>query len=445
MWRDPKYDRHPLVIRRETFGTLLYSASHAAYFLATEAPLVDDLENLLDSPPHVSTRLSALEAVLVSMGLLNGVEEYRSHQHSGPLGPLDVYFDFTNRCNLRCPGCYNLPHLGKTTMSRSDVLRVLSDTHALGCRRLHLAGGEPTVDPDGLIHYLSTAWSLNLVTSVTTNGTLISRELAAEVLPLVRSLTVSIDRADEESNALIRAPGALDKSLAAVSMMMDLRDTLRLETRICIKATCDVHMPLDKMHELAAFAAHLGIDELKFSCPERSEHHEKGHYGRIASRYYKMAQHMKEVAAQWAPQVRISPVNNPAVSSCAVGLPGMKGCIGGNELIAIHADGDITPCLMYRHVLGNVHKTRLSDYWKSSSIEAYRASMSSPKCTDCSVYEQCRGGCQVRKAVEGRQLSERDPLCPIDNGQQLLAHDLTVCGGTPGFGGLRRISVLHSL
>lgn len=47
----------------------------------------------------------------------------------------------------------------------------------------------------------------------------------------------------------------------------------------------------------------------------------------------------------------------------------MRGCIGGQELLAINGDGRIMPCLMNHYVLGNYYDIgTLIEFWDSSEV-----------------------------------------------------------------------------
>jgi MoaA/NifB/PqqE/SkfB family radical SAM enzyme len=65
--------------------------------------------------------------------------------------PVDfLWLELTNRCNLQCIHCYadSGPQAGKGTLSTADYTRLMTESFALGCRRVQFIGGEPTLYRD---------------------------------------------------------------------------------------------------------------------------------------------------------------------------------------------------------------------------------------------------------------------------------------------------------
>ena len=60
-----------------------------------------------------------------------------------------LWLELTNRCNLQCTHCYSQssPHSGDAdVLSEADYLRLMKESHALGCRQIQFIGGEPTLN-----------------------------------------------------------------------------------------------------------------------------------------------------------------------------------------------------------------------------------------------------------------------------------------------------------
>jgi len=67
--------------------------------------------------------------------------------HGDPPRLLDLTVQLTDRCNLACPTC-NRTSFTDGDMPLERVLALVTEAATLGCRNLHLTGGEPTVHPD---------------------------------------------------------------------------------------------------------------------------------------------------------------------------------------------------------------------------------------------------------------------------------------------------------
>jgi MoaA/NifB/PqqE/SkfB family radical SAM enzyme len=127
----------------------------------------------------------------------------------------------TTRCNLRCHHCYS-----SSGPQSKDVLPValleaaLQHSARLGYNAVGISGGEPLLY-DELDTLLGAARAAGLVTTVTTNGTLLDDGRVRDLAPLVDFFAVSID-GDTESHNRVRA------SRRAYQAMREGLDVLRM-------------------------------------------------------------------------------------------------------------------------------------------------------------------------------------------------------------------------
>lgn len=114
----------------------------------------------------------------------------------------------SRRCNLACAHCYSAsgPHV-EESLPKPLLLAAIRDAASLGYRQLAVSGGEPLLSPD-LPAILRRARSLELVTSVTTNGLLLGQRRWERVAEFVDVLAISIDGTEEEHDALRGRVGA---------------------------------------------------------------------------------------------------------------------------------------------------------------------------------------------------------------------------------------------
>lgn len=88
------------------------------------------------------------------------------------------WINLTTACNMRCGGCYaeDVMHgeaARRTTssmMSSHDVFRLMTQTKEMGCRRIILIGGEPTLHPSFAAAYAYGKHQLGLEVRFVTNG-----------------------------------------------------------------------------------------------------------------------------------------------------------------------------------------------------------------------------------------------------------------------------------
>ena len=114
-------------------------------------------------------------------------------EQAEPFRPLMVKIKLTWRCNLACEMCDYWRQDLPTPLTTDLVTRTLDELAALGCRKVHFSGGEPTLRPD-LPDLIAHARRLKLRVTLTTNGTLLTRDLARRLVKAgLNSVCVSID------------------------------------------------------------------------------------------------------------------------------------------------------------------------------------------------------------------------------------------------------------
>lgn len=122
--------------------------------------------------------------------------------------PRTCIWEITRRCNLRCIHCEN--ECGPPSareLSAEQIRAVARDLLRLGCRAVHVTGGEPLLHPhwDDLCRDLA---RLGLRTALITNGTLLDDERLARALDAgVAVLGISIDGLQATHDSIRVRPG----------------------------------------------------------------------------------------------------------------------------------------------------------------------------------------------------------------------------------------------
>ncbi|MEU9986950.1 radical SAM protein [Streptomyces sp. NPDC048045] len=429
-----------VVVRHEFCGPLLWSNRRHAFFLPRESS-----ENSLVTRAIERKRAgqdwddgslpASLADDLRDLGLGGRIREIRSPYQNRLSGPLEIYFDYTWLCNLarhKCGQdsfCYAAEFLGPTTMREQRVRELMAELAQWGVMRVHLAGGEPTINKRALANYLDSAGEQGLYTSMATNGLLIDDETLDIILRnKLKSVSFSIDGASEETFAAVRGPGLFDKVVAALRYTVRRKRETGSDMRVCVKPTYTPSTPYSELEALVELGIDAGADVVKFANPERCLHHEQGFYSQQVDEYYAAIEFIGQLQKAYGSQISITNVSNPMAGCGDIGIPGLSGCIGGQELIALNPDGSVTPCLMHPRKLGNIDDqfTGLRDFWNGSTqlTDFWKALEKPEGCSGCDIYSSCRSGSTTRRIVQiGRFDPERttgdfsavkDPLCTRD-------------------------------
>jgi MoaA/NifB/PqqE/SkfB family radical SAM enzyme len=119
----------------------------------------------------------------------------------------------TRRCNIACAHCYS--RSGPTAREElpPELLSgCLEDAFALGYRQLAVSGGEPLLYPP-LPELLARARALGMVTTVTSNGMLLTPSRWEPLAPLVDVLAISIDGTPDEHDTIRGRRGAFARTV----------------------------------------------------------------------------------------------------------------------------------------------------------------------------------------------------------------------------------------
>ncbi|MFF8907971.1 radical SAM protein [Streptomyces olivaceoviridis] len=139
----------------------------------------------------------------------------------------------TFRCNSRCGYCnvWQDPVFdGHQELTSDGLRRCLDELAELGVTYLDITGGEPSLHRE-LVTAVRHARDLGMTVELTTNAIRFARR-AAEVVPLVDTLNISLDTLSAERYHRIRGTDTLDRTLALVEgLRADGADNLKL---ICV-------------------------------------------------------------------------------------------------------------------------------------------------------------------------------------------------------------------
>lgn len=405
-----------ITIRKENYGMLVHNPLIPSYYRIYD----EDLQNMIYDGIKKDNFRGILEKypdeyeILMLDSLPNRFVD-NTKQKQKAFIPLEIYFDYTSKCNRKCDYCYNKKYLSRVTMEPEMVRKVFDQLYELGIMRVHLAGGEPTIDFEGIKNYIEYGRKKGMVISMATNGSFLTSEMCKLLMNNdLLSVSISLDSIDRDKNDKLRGKGSYDDVIKGTSRLKMFKDKYKSKTEICYKPVFYPDITENEVDDFIVFANKIGIEKLKFANPERSEFHEIGYYGKLYNDYYKSIKMIQERINKEHGKLIITNVTNPSLYDFVIGIEENKGCIGSQELITINPDGRITPCLMNDTPLGNIYEyADLKEFFQiSQELKEYRKKITSYDCSSCNLHNSCRGGCSLRKKNEYGEIKQIDPLCP---------------------------------
>jgi MoaA/NifB/PqqE/SkfB family radical SAM enzyme len=342
----------------------------------------------MDSPEHLLTDPEARDRLA------------RHVAGGAPAGLLrSLKIKLLSTCNLRCVMCryWRIP---RRSLPLDVVRRVIDDAAGLGCRKVHLSGGEVTLYPD-LVAVIQHAAGRGLRVNLTTNAVLLDRPRARAWLDAgLHAVSVSLDGARAATHDAIRGvAGSFDQAVKGVRNLQ--RESQRYGGRLRLRINTVMQRGnLDEMPDLIGLAAELGacdvvpmpvdgagadrpgIDELRRynaeSAPSVLDRRRKYGLPTAPERIYPFGRSDDELA-------------QAARGHYALGYYDRHLCYAPYLHTFVSHHGDVFACCMTAErmpPLGNVHRESLADIFTGSAYERFRAEMRRRRLAMCAHCDQ---------------------------------------------------------
>lgn len=347
-----------------------------------------------------------------------------------------VVWNATRTCNLDCVHCATASarRAFKGELTTREVREMIDDLAAFHVPALLITGGEPLARPD-VLDLAGYATSKGLAVSFATNGTLITRSIAAEMKKIgVAWVGVSIDGAEASHDRIRGRAGSFRDAIDGIRFCREagvpvgLRFTMTAETA-------------DDLDEVFRVVESEGIARLSI------HHLVYGENGPVGSTFdvtpARTRVSMDRIIAQvetWNREGRDIEVvttdnhadgpytylwlvtHDPDRAPCALEvLKDDSGNCSGITLAEIDSFGNVHPDqFMHNHEIGNIREKKFSEIWNDPkddvirSLRDRRAHLKG-RCATCLWISACNGNFRSRAEAATGNLWEADPACYLDD------------------------------
>lgn len=139
-------------------------------------------------------------------------------------GPLQIGYDITNRCVMRCQHCFNRSStLKRDEMSDEQVRQTISQIIELKPQQVCICGGEPLVREKLVVECGSRLRDSGISLGMVTNGFLLNKTVAQKIKKAdFQQVQVSLDGFRRNHDKLRGVDGAFDRAVAAIKILCDV-------------------------------------------------------------------------------------------------------------------------------------------------------------------------------------------------------------------------------
>jgi len=349
-------------------------------------------------------------------GLTLSTEEPNLIRIYKPLkAPILVTFDVTARCNLQCKYCYvragqKLPQELTTEQIRS-IIDELAD---LGVFWISISGGEPLIRDD-ICEIVECCVAKGFSTSITTNGTLLTAELASQLRKTgLERVQISIDSADPHPHEAMRGKGTHQQTLRGLTYLKEAGfpfiGVSCVPTKLNLR---NIPHLIDWVHKQKLPLVRI----LRYMPAGRGGEVKEIALNRDEIQWLLQAVKRKQEELKGKLIIRITDAFRAVVAEKP-----LYTCNASKTWCAIDSQGYVFPCtlMINPEVLDvlhpdNIMEKGLQHIWLNSPLllEMRNPSFLEGKCSQCPEVNTCQGGCRAYAFAETGDIHAPDPICSV--------------------------------
>lgn len=298
--------------------------------------------------------------------------------------PLNVEWEITKACNLRCKHCYTAAGQKEPEeLTTQEVFSIIDLLDAVGVSDITISGGEPLLRRD-LEEIMAYLFKKEIPSFLYTNGLLLSRERQHSLFEAgVRSLSLSLNGTRKETHNFVHGADTFDTVLKRISQLKD--------NGFLVQALYTLmKMNLQEAMELPSFLDEICIDSLcvyPFYPAGRGAHH--------LSAFEVPGEELYQVIEELLTDDRIF------LGGCLRGIFGkslVKGSPCAKLMCLVTSEGRLRPCnfLPFQTKESLLH-TDIYTLWKSPIFERVRKwqNVVEMNCSTCEYVKTCRSSCMA--------------------------------------------------
>ncbi len=276
--------------------------------------------------------------------------------------PDTLFLEVTRACNLTCSHCFN--DSGKalsTQLTQEQLEAVIDDAAASGVQEIRFTGGEPMVH-NGIISLIHRASALGLRCSIGTNGALVTRYKANQLIDSgLRAAVVSLDGLEKRHDS-IRGQSSFRHAIQGLERLRDRDIDVRVNIVVMRSNLPDLPALLEMLssQNISVFMRRLILSgRATSSSPEML----------TAEEYLELRRRLQDILKNSRGLIEGHYMSDPGnQSQSRIELPfNRKDCKAGQRGLVVLPDGNIQTCgflaPLGERSVGLLPEQKLSDVW----------------------------------------------------------------------------------
>ena len=284
--------------------------------------------------------------------------------------PSFTSFELSSRCNLRCPQCdvgNLLTDRKNNFLPYNEYCKIMDEIGTTLLDAIFYFQGEPLLNKN-FSNYISYAKQYNIYTITSTNGQLIDKKIAKDIVASgLDRIIISIDGTTQEVYEKYRRGGSLSKAIEAIKYIKEAKQELNSKTP-CIEAQFIVFKFNE--HQIEEFKQLAPTWEANKISIKSAQIHNPNENEEIIPTISRYSRYKKENG--------IWKIKKDFTRACLRAWTG----------VVISADGNLLPCCFdkqEKHMYGNINKGSIEDIWKNNKSIEFRNKL----LTDRSSFDIC--------------------------------------------------------
>jgi len=341
-----------------------------------------------------------------------------------------VVWNITSACNLKCVHCYAAAGKAGNELSTKEGMELIANLREYGSPVILFSGGEPLIRKD-LPALIRTAVKSDMRAVISTNGTLITQDLAMELADYGLSyIGVSLDGLQEINDTFRGVRGAFREAMKGIERAMHegikvgLRFTMNRRNVDEIPRILDL-MKTEGIPRICFYHLVYTGRAIELMEDDLSREQTRDTLDLIMDRSREMIDAGQQVEVLTVDNhadgpyvyLRMKRQGHPRADEVLELLKMNGGNSSGLGIGCVNWDGEVYPDQFWRtRVLGNVRQKPFSEIWEDPSNEFLmklktKKEHMQGRCRDCRWLDVCAGNFRARaEAATGDPWGE-DPAC----------------------------------